>query len=220
MFAVIKTGGKQYKVAQDDILKIERLEGAAGDTILFEDVLMLGGDGDAVEIGAPLVEGARVAAEVVDQTRGEKLVIFKKTRRHTYRRKKGHRQDLTLVKILEILEKGQQPSAQAKKSKSADKKPAVSDTAESKDASASEGNMVEPRLLKAPEGSADDLSKISGVGPKLVERLNELGVYNYSQIAEWTPENIDWLDQHLKFKGRVERDNWVDQAKELAKDAE
>jgi len=97
MFAVIKTGGKQYKVASNDVLSVEKLEGAVGDKVEFGDVLMAGG-----KIGAPLVAGAKVLAEIVKQFRDDKVVIFKKRRRHNYRRKKGHRQYLTEVKITEI----------------------------------------------------------------------------------------------------------------------
>lgn len=102
MFAVIRTGGKQYKVAKDDLLEIERLDAKAGDKIDLGEVLMLGAEGGEMKVGAPLVDGATVKAEVVDLTRGPKLTIFKKRRRQNYRRKNGHRQDLMLVKILDI----------------------------------------------------------------------------------------------------------------------
>jgi large subunit ribosomal protein L21 len=102
MFAVIKTGGKQYKVAADDVLTIEKLDGEAGAEITFDAVLMLG-EGDDVTVGAPLIEGAGVRAEVVEQTRGPKLINFKKRRRkHGSARRKGHRQHLTTVRIVEI----------------------------------------------------------------------------------------------------------------------
>ena len=100
MFAVIRTGGKQYKVAQDDLLEVERIGANAGDKINL-DVLMVG-EGTDVKVGAPLVDGAKVTAEVVELTRGPKITIFKKKRRQNYRRKNGHRQDLMLVKIVEI----------------------------------------------------------------------------------------------------------------------
>ena len=215
MFAVIKTGGKQYKVAKDDVVRVERLDGEAGDVVLLDQVLMVSREGDALDVGAPLVSGARVSAEVVKQTRGDKIIVFKKKRRQKYRRTQGHRQDLTELKILEILAAGQEPNAAPKKAKA--EKPAQAKT-EAAPAATDDGAVepVEPRLLKAAEGEADDLSKISGVGPKLVEKLNELGVYHFSQIAAWTPGNIEWLDAHLKFKGRVERDDWIGQAKALA----
>lgn len=101
MFAVIRTGGKQYKVAKDELLEVERVDAKAGDKIELP-VLMIGGEGSETKVGAPLVAGASVKAEIVDLTRGPKLTIFKKRRRQNYRRKNGHRQDLMLVKIVEI----------------------------------------------------------------------------------------------------------------------
>ena len=112
MFAVIKTGGKQYKVAADQQIVIEKLEGEAGDTLIFGEVLMIG-DGDNVDIGAPMISGAQVVGEVVEQTRGAKVISYKKKPRNTYRRKLGHRQSLTVIKITDILAKG---GAVAKKS--------------------------------------------------------------------------------------------------------
>ncbi len=108
MFAVIRTGGKQYRVAADDTLQVERIEGSAGDRIVFSDVLMLAGDGGA-QVGAPLVPGASVAAEIVEHRRGPKIIVFKERRRQNSRRKRGHRQDYTLVRITEILAGGERP---------------------------------------------------------------------------------------------------------------
>ncbi|XWN33353.1 MAG: 50S ribosomal protein L21 [Devosia sp.] len=101
MFAVIKTGGKQYKVAPGDELKVETIEGAPGDAVAFDDVLMVG-EGESASIGTPTVAGASVKAEIVDQVRGKKVIIFKKRRRKNSRRKNGHRQPLTLVRITDI----------------------------------------------------------------------------------------------------------------------
>ncbi|MHA1113222.1 MAG: 50S ribosomal protein L21 [Alphaproteobacteria bacterium] len=113
MFAVIRTGGKQYRVARDNVIAVERLDGEPGATIAFDQVLMVGDEG-APSIGAPLVEGATVAATVLEQTRGEKIIVFKKKRRKNYRRKKGHRQDLTVVRITDILTGGAKPAKPAK----------------------------------------------------------------------------------------------------------
>jgi large subunit ribosomal protein L21 len=101
MYAVIKTGGKQYRVAANDVLEIEKIAGEAGATVEFKEVLMLGGDAGA-KIGAPFLAGAKVTAEVVEQGRGPKVIAFKKRRRKNSRRKRGHRQDLTTVKITGI----------------------------------------------------------------------------------------------------------------------
>jgi len=101
MYAVIKTGGKQYRVAKDDVLTVEKLDGAAGDKIAFGEVLAVG-EGESLTFGEPLVKGASVEAEIVEQGRGKKIIIFKKRRRQNYRRKNGHRQHETLVKITGI----------------------------------------------------------------------------------------------------------------------
>ncbi len=112
MYAIIKTGGKQYRVAPDDTIEIERLPGNAGDTVELTEVLMIAGDGD-IEVGTPLVEGASVSAELVAQTRGDKIIIFKKRRRKHYRRRQGHRQDLTLLKVTAINAAGKKPVKKA-----------------------------------------------------------------------------------------------------------
>ena len=101
MFAVIKTGGKQYKVVPGDLLTVEKLVGDAGKAIDFGEVLMVG-EGEAVEVGAPFVAGAKVSAEIAEHTRGPKIIVFKKRRRQNSRRKNGHRQDLTVLRITEI----------------------------------------------------------------------------------------------------------------------
>src|SRR6056297_781702 len=105
MFAVLKTGGKQYKVQSGDLLRVEKLAADAGETVQFNEILMLGGDSPVV--GAPLVEGAAVQAEVIDQVKGDKVVKFvKRRRKHGSQRTRGHRQKLTLLRVTEILEKG------------------------------------------------------------------------------------------------------------------
>jgi large subunit ribosomal protein L21 len=114
MFAVLKTGGKQYRVAKDDVLAVEKLAAEPGDTVRFDQILMLGGD--EVAVGAPLVKGASVEAEVLEQFRGPKVISFKKRRRkHSSQRRRGHRQYLTRVRITDILAAG----AKAAKAKAA-----------------------------------------------------------------------------------------------------
>ena len=102
MFAVIRTGGKQYRVQKDDVIKVERLDGEAGSDITFDEVLMLG-DGEAATVGVPVVAGASVIGTVVEQARARKIVVFKKKRRKNYRRKAGHRQEVTVVRITDIV---------------------------------------------------------------------------------------------------------------------
>lgn len=144
MFAVIKTGGKQYRVVGGDEFTIERLPGAAGDSVTFAEVLMVG-----TSIGAPFVSGASVVAEIVDQVRGPKVISFKKRRRQNSKRTRGHRQDLTLVRISEILTDGRQPS---------ERKAVSAETATSSDAETSAAAEKPKRAAKkadAAEGAAD-----------------------------------------------------------------
>jgi large subunit ribosomal protein L21 len=101
MYAVIQTGGKQYKVAEGDVLKLEKLSGEAGQKVTFDKVLMLGGE-SGLQIGAPVLEAVTVEGEILEQARGDKIIVFKKKRRHNYRRRNGHRQDLTVVRVTGI----------------------------------------------------------------------------------------------------------------------
>jgi large subunit ribosomal protein L21 len=103
MFAVIKTGGKQYRVAKDDVITVEKLAGELGAMVELADVLMVGKEGEPPHVGLPLLDGAKVTAEVMDQGKGKKVLIFKKRRRQNYRRKKGHRQERTILKITDIM---------------------------------------------------------------------------------------------------------------------
>ncbi len=108
MFAVFKTGGKQYRVAAEDVLKVDKVKGEPGEIVEFGEVLVVGGD--SVTLGAPTIAGATVAAEVIEQGRGAKIIAFKKRRRKNSRRKIGHRQEFTLLRITEILTDGKKPS--------------------------------------------------------------------------------------------------------------
>ena len=108
MFAVFKTGGKQYRVAAEDVLKVDKIKGEPGEIVEFGEVLAVGGE--SVTVGAPTVAGATVAAEVLDQGRGGKIIAFKKRRRKNSRRKRGHRQEFTLLRITEILTEGKKPN--------------------------------------------------------------------------------------------------------------
>ncbi|MEM7440922.1 MAG: 50S ribosomal protein L21 [Pseudomonadota bacterium] len=224
MFAVLKTGGKQYKVAAGDVLKVEKIAGNAGDKVQFNEVLMLGGD--SVTVGAPLVDDAGVQAEILEQGKGPKVINYvKRRRKHSSQRKKGHRQQLTVLRVTDILAKGAGKSGVAaalggagfvataavaeaaapKKAKKAEAKPAPKAKAEA----------AAPAEAPA-EAGADDLKKLSGVGPALEKKLHANGVTTFAQIADWTAEDIADFDEKLSFKGRIEREGWVEQAKELA----
>ena len=243
MFAVFQTGGKQYKVAKDEVLTVERLAGTPGDTVAFDSVLMLG-DGDKTTVGAPFVAGATVAAEIVDQSRGPKIIVFKKKRRKNYRRRNGHRQDLTLLRVTEILTDGKKPTMKkaAPKPQPVEDKPAEDKSAKAEakpekaekkaaeaekvapekaatpapDEAEAEVEAIQPEGLSAPEGEADDLKKITGLGPKAAEGLNQMGIFHYRQLAALTPENVAWVEEELNLRGRITRDDWVGQAKTLA----
>jgi len=143
MFAVMKTGGKQYKVQAGDVLRVEKLPAAAGDTVQFNEVLMLGGDTPTV--GAPLVSGAAVQAVVIDQIKGEKLIHFvKRRRKHSSKRTKGHRQRLTLLRVTNILTSGADTTG-VMAAVDADSAPATASTTrpENDDAVASDENLAE-----------------------------------------------------------------------------
>ena len=256
MFAVLKTGGKQYKVASGDVLRVEKLDATAGETIQFNEILMVG-----ATVGAPLVKDAGVQAEVIDQIKGPKTINFvKRRRKHSSARKKGHRQQLTLVRIGDILEKGagksgvkaavngagvkvaadianagekgaptskkaaaaaERASKPKTEKKAAPAKAAPAKAAPKKAAPKAEAKEEKPKAAPkkaaAKKADADDLTRISGVGPVIVKKLHALDVTTFAQIAAWTPEDIAAMDEKLNFKGRIERDEWVKQAKELAK---
>lgn len=232
MFAVIKTGGKQYKVAADDVIKIEKLGLEPSDQVVFDEVLMVGGDA-GVTVGSPLVDGASVVGELVDNKRDKKIIIFKKRRRQNSRRKNGHRQHFSVVKITDILTDGAKPKAAKKKAapKKAEKpaeeaapvaeaeapKVDAAPKAAAKKPAAKKAEAPAEALFTVPEGAADDLKKISGVGPVLEKKLNGLGITTYAQIAAFSADDIAKVDEALSFKGRIERDNWLQQAADLAK---
>ena len=167
MFAVIKSGGKQYRVAKNDIITVEKLLGEPGDTIALDTVLMLGEDGKAPTVGAPLVDKAAVFAEVVEQSRADKIIVFKKQRRQNHRRKNGHRQLQTVLRILEVSPTGSKPKAAAKKAapkKDADKaeaKPAKEEKAPAKKAETADKPAAKkaPAKKAAPKKAADDAAK-------------------------------------------------------------
>ncbi|MEM1288720.1 MAG: 50S ribosomal protein L21 [Pseudomonadota bacterium] len=221
MFAVIKTGGKQYKVAPDDIIQVEKLGLEPADQVVFGDVLMVGG-ADAPTVGSPLVEGATVVGELVENKRGRKIIIFKKRRRQNSRRKNGHRQEFSVVKITDILTGGAKPKVAKKKAapKAAKVEAAAAapvDSAPVETVAPAKADLPEGALFAAPAGERDDLKKISGVGPVLEKKLNGLGITTFAQVAAFTPEDIARVDDALSFKGRIERDNWLEQAAKLAK---
>ena len=208
MYAVIKTGGKQYRVAVGDKLKVELLNAEVGDKVNFDEVLMTA-DGDKIEVGTPTLETA-VQGTVISIGRGEKLRILKFRRRQNSRTRGGHRQHFTEVEITGIGGKAPAKKAPAKKAaapkKTVEKKPAAKKAAPKKETAA-----------EKPAAGKDDLTKISGVGPVIVGKLEALGITTFEQIAAWKKADVEKFDAELNFKGRIDRDDWIKQAKELAK---
>src|SRR5262249_4218692 len=159
MFAVIKTGGKQYRVAEKDVITIDKVKGAPGDLVEFGEVLVVGGDN--VTIGTPTVAGASVAGEVVEQTRGAKVIAFKKRRRKNSRRKRGHRQELSVIRITEILTDGRKPSPRpqaAEATQAEESEPAAAPEVEAgaaAEAGASETAEAKPARKRAKKPAAE-----------------------------------------------------------------
>lgn len=226
MHAVIKTGGKQYRVATGDEIRIEKLEGQPGDTLSLGDVLMLSGE-DGVTVGAPVVEGAQVIGELLDTNRAKKIIVFKKRRRQNYRRTKGHRQWGSVVRIAEIVAPGQKAKTALKtttapvedapkaapKAKAAPKKPAAP-KAEAKTEAPKAKAKAAP---KAAAAANDDLTALTGVGPALAKKLNEAGITSYAQVAAWTDADLDTLSETISgLKAKAEKGDWIAAAKDLA----
>ncbi|MXX90177.1 MAG: 50S ribosomal protein L21 [Boseongicola sp. SB0677_bin_26] len=230
MFAVLKTGGKQYRVKAGDMLRVEKLAAVAGDVVQFNEVLMVGAN-----VGAPLVDGAAVQAEVVDQIKGEKVINFvRRRRKSSSKRTMGHRQQLTLVRVTNILETGAGLTG-VKPAVGARSAAEVADVAakRTRPAKKTKDQKVEKEAATKPEPKAkaepkakgtdapakaagnDDLKKLVGVGPALEKKLNEAGITTYAQIAAWNADEVAEINEELALKGRIERDGWVDQAKAL-----
>lgn len=223
MFAVIKTGGKQYKVAEGDEIVIEKLAADAGDSVTFDSVLMLG-DGKKVTIGEPVVSGASVVGTVAEQRKGAKVLIMKKRQRNTYRRKKGHRQLETVVTIDSILADGKKapakkaaPKKEAAPAKEAAPKAAVKKPAAKKDEAAKPAaKKAAPKKAAAP-AKADDLTTMKGLGKVFAGKLEAEGITTFAQIAKMKKADIEALEEKIGAAGKFESNDWVAQAKELAK---
>lgn len=217
MFAVLKTGGKQYKVQSGDMLRVEKLAADAGETVQFNDILMIGGESPVV--GAPMVADAAVQADVIDQIKGDKTINFvKRRRKHSSQRTKGHRQQLTLLRITEILASGAGKSG-VKAALGAGSAPAATAAPKAAKAAAKAAlAKAAPAKAAAPaaDQAADDLKKLSGVGPALEKKLLAGGVTSFAQIAAWSAEDVASVDAELALKGKIEKEGWIAQAKDLA----
>ncbi|MFD1984191.1 50S ribosomal protein L21 [Mesorhizobium newzealandense] len=220
MFAVIKTGGKQYRVAANDLLKIEKVEANVGDMVEIGHVLAHG-EGENVTFGAPFVDGAVVTAEVVEQGKNRTVIAFKKRRRQNSRRKIGHRQLLTTVRISEILLGGAKPTKTAavkapkKEAKAEAVTEAKAEAAPKKEPKAKAAETAAAPLFKAPKGEPDDLTVIKGIGPVAAKDLAAQGIITFAQLAKLTDKDVAKIDEHMPFSADQIKD-WREQAKELA----
>lgn len=230
MYAVIKTGGKQYRVKPGDKLRVESLDVDEGESIDIDQVLMVG-EGEDISVGNPLVSGAVVNAKVLSHGRGKKIDVIKFRRRKHYRRQMGHRQNFTELEIVSVNGVTAPPSkkssssaspgsADKSSSKAASKDESKGDQSSAGGAAAAATAAASLKFLDAPNGEPDDLKKILGIGSVLEEKLNDMGVYHFSQVAEFTATDIENINTHLNFPGRIERDEWIPQAQELMQGGE
>lgn len=237
MFAVLKTGGKQYRVKSGDVLRVEKIAADAGEKVQFNDILMVGST-----VGTPLVDGAGVQAEVIDQIKGDKVIHFvKRRRKHGSKRTKGHRQQLTLVRIGDILEAGASDTgvkeaigagiagwtgvkadngdfAKNRVDESEMGRRVVEGDASEKVAAKTEaaegGATAKPaNLLTEPrDGTADDLKVLTGVGPAMEKKMNAAGVYHFVQFAAWSEAEIAYMEDQLGARGKIAE--WAAEAKD------
>jgi large subunit ribosomal protein L21 len=186
MFAVVRTGGKQFRVAAGDKIVVDRMDGETGSRIALTDVLFAS-EGEA--------KGLTIAAEIIAQAKADKVIVFKKKRRHNYRRRNGHRQQHTILKILSV---GKETAPKIEKTST----PKVAD-------------LKSANSEAAPAVDASNLSLISGVGPAIEKKLRAAGVASWNDIAAWDDAAIAKWDAELKLGGRATKEEWVEQAKEL-----
>jgi large subunit ribosomal protein L21 len=204
MFAVIKTGGKQFRVAANDRITTAKIDGNPGDTVAFGTVLMLT-DGDKTTLDAKALAEVTVAAEIVEQARGEKVIAFKKRRRQNSKRKRGFRAELTVIRITDILTGGKKPEMKKGEASPVALKAASAET---------KGKAVAAKA-DAPALDASNLSLISGIGPTIEKKLRAAGIASWNDIASWSEADVAKWDEELKLRGRATREEWVEQAKEL-----
>ncbi len=248
MYAVIKTGGKQYRVSPGDVLKVETIKAEVGESINFEEVLMIA-DGDNITVGTPLIASAKVAATVITHGRAKKVEIIKFRRRKHHQKRTGHRQNFTQVQIQNINGKGapekvmepktadaesdiqakdKASKAKAEKpTKAADtskkttaKKPAASAKKETAEKKTASKAKASTTKKAAPKKTgADDLTKIEGIGPKAAQALTDAGLATFADLAKSTPTKIKKiLDEAEGRFGAMDPGTWPKQAKLAAAD--
>ncbi|MDF9796212.1 large subunit ribosomal protein L21 [Catalinimonas alkaloidigena] len=200
MYAIVDIAGKQFKVAKDQFVYAPSVAGETGASVEFDRVLLLGDD-NGIEVGTPVVNGAKVTGTILDHGRGDKVIVFKKKRRKGYKKTQGHRQGYSKILIEDILAKGQKASAKK---------------AESKPAPAKE--EAPKKETKAKDSGKDDLKKISGIGPVFEKELNAKGYTTFEQISKLSEEDMEKIaDIDGLTADLIKSEDWVGQAKELMK---
>jgi len=203
MYAIVEIAGQQFKVQKDQKVFVHRLQGAEGDVVNFDNVLLLDNDGQ-ITIGAPVIEGAAVAAKILRHLKGDKVIVFKKKRRKGYKKKNGHRQYLTEIVVEDLVASGFKSDKKVVKKAKATPKKATAKKAEVKEEKATapakiaevkkEKKAVKKAPAKKPAAKkttkADDLKKIEGIGPKIASILSETGYETFAKLAKADPEKI------------------------------
>jgi len=209
MYAIVDIAGQQVKVQKDQNVFVNRLAGKAGDKVQFDHVLLIDNDG-SVTVGAPAIKGAAVTAKITEHLKGDKVIVFKKKRRKGYKKKNGHRQYLTSIKIDSIVATGAKAAAPAKEEKKA--APAPKKEAAPK---AAAPKAAAPKKEAAPKpAKADDLKKIEGIGPKIAETLTAAGVGTFAELAKTSSEKISEIIADVR--GNHVTDTWPKQAQMAA----
>lgn len=221
MFAVLRTGGKQYKVEAGDVLRVERLAAESGEKVQFNEILMVGDDAPdgAPKLGTPLVAGAAVQAEVIDNIKADKVITYHKRRRkHSSQRTRGHRQQLTLLRVTGVLASGAEGTGVKEALGTAIARRAahgsrghgsMGDAAPAARSDARSAKVVKAAVKdEAAVAAADDLKIINGLGPAFEKKLNATGITTFAQLAAVDPETFEAV--------KVEAD-WVAQARDLAR---
>lgn len=217
MYAIVEIGGHQYKVEKDQRLFVNRLNGGEGDKVQFDNVLLIDNKGK-VNVGAPVISGAAVEAKIIEHLRADKVIVFKKKRRKGYKKKNGHRQDITSVEISKIIEKGAKASSPVKAKDEKPKKEASSKTEAPKKAVEEKVKAEKPKQEKAVKSQGDDLKKIEGIGPKVQEHFNNAGIHTYADLAKASQDKLNEILENAgpRYKN-MDPTTWPEQA-QLAAD--
>jgi len=222
MYAVIKTGGKQYRVSPGDMLKVESLDAEVGSTINFEEIMMIA-NGEDITVGTPTIASAKVAALVIDHGRAKKVEIVKFRRRKHHQKRTGHRQNYTQVQIQNINGEGAPERVATPKTGDADEAPAPKKEAKVDKTAAKKETAPKAKPAKTPKtektSSSDDLSKIEGIGPKAANALVEGGITSFADLAKSNVEDIQKILEEAEGRfGSLKPATWAKQAALAADD--